>query len=344
MSYEQCTLDQVITALQFVSPNLPRKEWAMMGMAIKSEFPDAFDVFDSWSSGGASYKPRDARDAWKSFKASGGVGIGTLFAEAIKGGYRFERRELTEKEKADFARERAERMAQRAQVEALEEAEAEAWHVRIAELAQQAWALLSDEGVSPYLGVKKVRAYGVRFVQRAVLIVVRETRESSVVISGSENVQAYFKNRDPADSIRYIKKGCVVVPVYNEQFQIVNLQVIAAGGSKKFIKHGKKSGCFGVLGAPVFDNSDAPLAIAEGYATGASCVMATGWQCVLSWDCGNLARVARLMREIAPSRGLVLVADDDSKTEGNPGLTAARSVAAELGCMLAVPEFFSEAV
>lgn len=344
MSYEQCTLDQVIAALQFVSPDLPRKEWAMMGMAIKSEFPDAFDVFDSWSSSGASYKAADARAAWKSFKASGATGIGTLFGEAMKGGYTFERRELTAQEKADFAREREARMALRAEVAEREEAETLAWHQRVAELSQTAWALLSEEGVGPYLGAKGVRAYGVRFPLWAVLIVVRDTPAASEVISGADNVQAYFKNRNPDDSIRYIKKGCVVVPVYNEHCEIVNLQVIAAGGSKKFIKHGKKSGCFGVVGEPRFNNDDSPLAITEGYATGASSFMATGWQTVLAWDCGNLMNVGWLMRAWFPDRPLVIIADDDRTTVGNPGLATARVVANTFGCGLAVPQFFSEAV
>ena len=47
------TPDLLRAALAFVPAALPRDEWARVGMAIKSEYPDGvgFDLFDAWSAG-----------------------------------------------------------------------------------------------------------------------------------------------------------------------------------------------------------------------------------------------------------------------------------------------------
>jgi putative DNA primase/helicase len=64
-----------------------RDTWLRVGMALKSEFDDAgFDLFDSWSQTAGNYNARSARDVWRSFKR-GGVGIGSLVALALEGGY-----------------------------------------------------------------------------------------------------------------------------------------------------------------------------------------------------------------------------------------------------------------
>lgn len=79
----------VRAALLFIPPNLPRDDWARLAMAIKSEFPDAdgFELFDEWSATAEGYKSKDVVATWRSIKAAGGVGIGTLLHEAKARGY-----------------------------------------------------------------------------------------------------------------------------------------------------------------------------------------------------------------------------------------------------------------
>jgi hypothetical protein len=51
-----------------VPANLPRDDWARIGAAIKSEFPDSagFDLFDTWSQSSEGYDPKaTARDLEK---------------------------------------------------------------------------------------------------------------------------------------------------------------------------------------------------------------------------------------------------------------------------------------
>src|SRR5688572_27587829 len=60
-----------------------------MGMAVHSELGDAgFDLWNEWSKSAESYSERSAKDAWRSFKPGGAVGIGTLFYEAKQRGFK----------------------------------------------------------------------------------------------------------------------------------------------------------------------------------------------------------------------------------------------------------------
>src|SRR5690606_26632936 len=107
--------------------------------------------------------------------------------------------------------------------------------------------------------------------------------------------------------------------------ELVGLQFIAPDGGKKFLTGTPKAGAFFEIEAA----PDAPdvTAIAEGYATAATIREATGWRVVVAFDAGNLAAVAKAVRAARPSTALVLAADNDHRTEGNPGLTKARTAA-----------------
>lgn len=336
-------MSDVEAALRYLDSDCPRDEWVTIGMAIKSEFPDAFEVFDSWSQGAGCYKAADCRAAWRSIKtvgAKGSVGIGTLFKRAIDRGFEFERRELSAEQKAQFARERAQREERRQEVEAQERAEQEAWHERIAKVSQAIWAGLKPAGASKYLGAKRVRGHGVGFAATGVVIQFVDTPGAAPevrLIEGADNIKRFFNARTDDDSFRYLKRGTVVVPLRNEHGAIVNLQLIYATGKKVFLKHGRKSGCCHQIGTI---NTDAPVvAFAEGYATGASIHEATGWPAVVTLDCGNIEPVVARYRSRYPDLQFIIAADDDRATKGNPGVTKAREAAANHGAAVAVPEF-----
>jgi putative DNA primase/helicase len=84
---------------------------------------------------------------------------------------------------------------------------------------------------------------------------------------------------------------------------------------------------------------DGLLYIAEGYATGASIHEATGYAVAVAFNAGNMVAVARTMRSKFPNLRLILCADDDTGTPGNPGLVKAREAAQAVGGSLAVPDF-----
>lgn len=81
------------------------------------------------------------------------------------------------------------------------------------------------------------------------------------------------------------------------------------------------------------------LLIAEGFATSATLHEATGHAAAIAFNAGNLGPVARALRQEHPRVQLIVCADDDNATPGNPGMTKARAAADELGTRLAVPDF-----
>ena len=88
MAHSPATLRRV---LGFISPDCDRETWARVAMALKAELGDAgFPLFDEWSSGGESYRPRDALSTWRSVREGGGVGVGSLFELAKARGFRFD--------------------------------------------------------------------------------------------------------------------------------------------------------------------------------------------------------------------------------------------------------------
>ena len=130
--------------------------------------------------------------------------------------------------------------------------------------------------------------------------------------------------------------GALVVPMYKGQ-ELVSLQFIGADGRKRFMAGGEAKGCYFPIGS-----LEGTICIAEGYATGASIHEATGHAVAVAFSAGNLAPVAKELRDRFPDARLILCADDDAKAPGNPGVSKAREAALVGAAELAVPEFGSE--
>lgn len=118
--------------------------------------------------------------------------------------------------------------------------------------------------------------------------------------------------------------------------ELHSLQFIGPDGDKRFLAGGRAKGCYFGIGSP---KGAAKLCIAEGYATVATIHEATGYPVAMAFNAGNLESVAKAMRHRYPDLPLILCADDDTRTEGNPGLTMARRAARSVGGLLAVPDF-----
>jgi phage/plasmid primase-like uncharacterized protein len=131
-----------------------------------------------------------------------------------------------------------------------------------------------------------------------------------------------------------VSRGKVVIPVRDAEGLLHSLQFIAEDGGKKFLFGGRIRGGFFAIGRP----ADVIL-VGEGYATCASAHEATGYPVAVAFDCGNLRAVAEALRAKFPSARIVLLADDDYSTIGNPGVAKAREAADAIGGVIAVPEF-----
>lgn len=130
-------------------------------------------------------------------------------------------------------------------------------------------------------------------------------------------------------------RGALVVPLRDVNGELHSLQFIGADGTKRFLSGGRIVGCFFTLA----DTPDGSLVIAEGFATAASIAEATGLATVAAMNAGNLLAVAKALREKLPSREIIIAADNDAWTEGNPGVTKATEAAKAIGARLAVPVF-----
>lgn len=262
-----------------------------MAMAIKSEYPDGagFDLFDVWSqSAGEGYDAKATRSTWRSVKASGGVGIGTLLHLAKANGFSLPKGDHAPPvPSADDLAKRAQELAERQQRDQLREAES---HRRAAAEALTIWNAASQDGESAYLVRKGVGAHGVRFGADGWLVVPLRDASGEIL-----NVQR----------IAPIKSECVP--------------------DKLFLKGGRKSGLWHLLGEGA--DIGAVVLVAEGYATAATLHEATGHPVACAFDAGNLVHVAKALRQQFPGGLLVFCGDDDVQTFARSGRNPGREKA-----------------
>lgn len=128
--------------------------------------------------------------------------------------------------------------------------------------------------------------------------------------------------------------GSLVIPARDADGRLATLQFIAADGVKRFLTGGRIAGCYCAVGRPA-----ETLLIAEGYATAATLHECTGHAVACAFNAGNLAPVARALRAKFPTVRIVICADDDRDTPGNPGLTRATEAALAVDGLVALPDF-----
>lgn len=108
-----------------------------------------------------------------------------------------------------------------------------------------------------------------------------------------------------------LHNGALVLPLYDASSRLMSLQFIGFDGQKRFLKGGKKRGCFFVLGK----QTDKVL-LCEGFATGASLHESSGLHTFISFDSSNLEPVARVIRAKKPQAVLIVCGDNDLSGKG----------------------------
>ena len=127
----------------------------------------------------------------------------------------------------------------------------------------------------------------------------------------------------------------LLIPMRDTAGKLHSLQVIGPDGKKRFHPGGRVKSCYHPIGKPVAGT----LIVCEGFATGASIYEATGQAVAVAFNAGNLLAVAGALRIKYPRLKIVLAADDDWQTEGNPGVTKATEAARAVAGWLALPTF-----
>ena len=149
----------------------------------------------------------------------------------------------------------------------------------------------------------------------------------------------------PADHPYLVRKGVqphgiraqgnkLVVPLYDGEGQLWSWQTIDTAGEKRFYTGGRTRGLFFAFGQ--LEAADTIL-VCEGWATGATLHEATGLPVVAAMNAGNLLSVVQALHGKYPQCRLVICADDDWKTAGNPGISKAQEAACFVGAAVVVP-------
>ncbi|ARK88781.1 DUF927 domain-containing protein [Burkholderia pseudomallei] len=290
-------------ALGYIAPD-DRDTWSQVGMALKAEFgEEGFALWNEWSHGAQNYNAKDTRDVWKSFKG-GKITIKTLFHLAKVGGFDPRAHRAKPVDPAQRERQKAERAAR----EAAELAELTERQQTASALAESIWSAAEPAPADhPYLVRKNIPVDALR-VYRGGLCIGTATCD-----------------------------GALVIPARDAAGKLWTLEFILTDGQKRYLPNGRKAGCFSLIGGPVAST----LLIGEGYATCATLAAATGYPAAVAFDAGNLHAVATALRGQYPDARIVVCADDDHTTKGNPGATKARAAAEAVAGIVAVPDFGS---
>ena len=206
---------------------------------------------------------------------------------------------------------------------AAREAETAARREAAAALANRLWNEAKPADEHPYLTRKQIKAHGLR-------------------------VGKWEKVRDSGE-VYLISPHALLVPLYGLGKKLMGLQAILpkkllddGTRDKDYSKDVAKEGLFFPIGKPLTVDGKQVIIICEGYATGASIHEATGHAVIVAFDAPNLLPVARVIRAKFADATILFAADNDQWTVRpvvNPGLTRAREAAAEVGGLVALPEF-----
>lgn len=153
------------------------------------------------------------------------------------------------------------------------------------------------------------------------------------------------RKRVQAHGTRAGADGRLLVPMRDTEGRLWNIERIepekptGGGPDKKGLFQGRRSGCYFGIGA--LDGSGV-LCVAEGFATAASVHEATGLPVAVAFSAGNLEPVARALRKKYPELPILICADDDWRTDGNPGRAKAEAAALAVGGATVTPIFPGE--
>ncbi len=206
------------------------------------------------------------------------------------------------------------------------------------------WAAPNPQGPRPDPGqLRRANARRARDIERARRNVADRTRSWLAQLPPAAASHPYLQRKGIRAHGALASENLLVLPLCDASGTIWSAQLIAPSPrpewshrDKSFAPGGRVSGCFHGIG----EFAQAPcLVVCEGFATGATIAEVTGLPVACAMSAGNLAAVAAALTQQFPQAALVIAADHDRSTAGNPGLTAASSVASQFQAALAIPDF-----
>ncbi|MBN3789309.1 AAA family ATPase [Burkholderia sp. Ac-20353] len=178
----------------------------------------------------------------------------------------------------------------------------------------------------------------------------REAEESRLAAEAARIVSEHWEQAAPVRADHgYVKRKNIrpvgakqlgeqlLVPLRDIDSAMHSAQYITPDGTKRFKTGGRVAGCFCLIGAE--PSNDDTIVICEGWGTGCAIHQATRGAVLAAMNAANLLSVAKAARAKWPGARITIAADDDWRTEGNPGLSKAREAATAIGGAVVIPEF-----
>jgi putative DNA primase/helicase len=177
-------------------------------------------------------------------------------------------------------------------------------------------------------------------------LALREAEQARRHGEAESTALSFWQSCEPALVHRYLScKGVqahrvrtdgheLVIPMRDTSGRLRSVQTIDPDGIKRFLRGGLVRGCFFAIG----QWTDL-VVVCEGFATGASIHEATGHGVAVAFNAGNLEPVAQALHGAYPMLKIILAADDDVDTPGNPGRSKAKAAALAVGGEIVSPHF-----
>lgn len=171
----------------------------------------------------------------------------------------------------------------------------------------------------------------------------REEEAARKAAEAREKAAKAWAEAQPVEKFPYLEKkqipalgaklrhGLLIIPAMDAGGTIHTYQTIDATGEKRFLPGGAKRGHFFVI------PGEGKTAFVEGFATGASVHVATGWKVVVAFDAGNVAPVIEAYRAANPNEELILCTDNDHTKPKNTGKENAEAIFKRLGVRFILP-------
>ena len=205
-----------------------------------------------------------------------------------------------------------------AEINKQNKAEEEKVRQEASRIATVAWNKLSAEGRSEYLERKGVEAKGIRFFAG-----------EPVLIDGGDEAG------NPVVIDLPMAEGDIAIPAKDIKGVIWGLQIIRGKKRGKLLekqfwpKGMRMKASHHVVG--IINRTTKTVLVAEGYATAMTLHAATGLPVVVAFYASNLMPVSEAVHKQFPRAKLLICADDDYLTDGNPGVRAAQNAATAVG-------------
>ena len=145
------------------------------------------------------------------------------------------------------------------------------------------------------------------------------------------------KKQISVSGIRKNTDGDIVIPIYDSNRILWNLQIIKSNGRKLFHKGGKINDCYHPMG--FLNNVHPQLIICEGYSTGVSIYQATKIATAVCFSANNLENVAKSLRAKYPNTNIIVAGDDDQFNSVNIGRNKSFIAAKQVNASTIFPVF-----